>query len=186
MTPADRQAYLNQEYLKPGAAKTLSNKAQKELWKQLNEASVPLRSLPRPSDNRWGRDKNGRDIGDYTVEEYRAYEAKKIKLLYLLDESWAFKTKRAKANSKDGLLPRSDTSKPITLTEEDIEAEKARRREMAQLQQELYGVKMDPYELDPEWDDVVPIPQVEPEGALAAIAYPEEYAECTFTVPLLA
>ncbi|KAI0112646.1 hypothetical protein F4776DRAFT_640210, partial [Hypoxylon sp. NC0597] len=55
MTPTDRQAFLNQEYLKPGAAKTLSNKAQKELWKQLNEANVPLRSLPRPRDNQWGR-----------------------------------------------------------------------------------------------------------------------------------
>jgi protein farnesyltransferase/geranylgeranyltransferase type-1 subunit alpha len=30
---------------------------------------------------------------------------------------------------------------------------------------------------DPEWDDVVPVVLEEPEGALAAIAYPAEYAE---------
>ena len=33
------------------------------------------------------------------------------------------------------------------------------------------------YELDPAWDDVVPIPQEDGEGALAQIAYPDEYAE---------
>ncbi|KAF3062798.1 putative prenyltransferase alpha subunit protein [Daldinia childiae] len=114
MTPADRQAYLNQEYLKPGAAKTLSNKAQKELWKQLNEANVPLRSLPRPRDHQWGRDKNGRDVGDYTVEEYEAREAKKVKLLLLLDESSAFKVKRAKADENN---PDNEKTYTCTCTE---------------------------------------------------------------------
>ncbi|OTA87272.1 hypothetical protein M434DRAFT_399546 [Hypoxylon sp. CO27-5] len=179
MTPADRQAFLNQEYLKPGAAKTLSNKAQKELWKQLNEANVPLRSLPRPRDNQWGRDKNGRDIGDYTVEEYEAYEAKQFKLLSLQRKSWVFKNKRAKAKNGDRILSvvSGEPEKAFVCTEEDLEAERARRKEMAGLQQELYGVKTDPYALDPDWDDVVPIPQIEPDGALAAIAYPDEYAE---------
>ncbi|XXH00625.1 hypothetical protein Hte_006973 [Hypoxylon texense] len=176
MTPADRQAYLNQEYLIPGAAKTLSNKAQKELWKQLNESNLPLRGLPRPRDNHWGRDKNGRDIGDYTVEEYAAHEAKTTKLLDLFFQSQAFKSKREKASNGDGYLV-GDTVQPFTCTEDDVEREKLRRKEMADLQQDLYSVKTDPYALDPEWDDVVPIPQVEPEGALAAIAYPDEYAE---------
>ncbi|KAK1718388.1 farnesyltransferase [Colletotrichum lupini] len=36
---------------------------------------------------------------------------------------------------------------------------------------------MGPYATDPEWDDVMPIPAEEPEGALATIAYPEDYAE---------
>ncbi|KAI1214643.1 protein prenylyltransferase [Annulohypoxylon truncatum] len=177
MTPADRQAYLNQEYLKPGLAKTLSNKAQKELWKQLNEANVPLRNLPRPRDNQWGRDKNGRDIGDYTVEEYKAYNAKANRLLSLSEKSWDFKRKHARARDADR-FPLSDTEQQyLALTEEDIEVERARRKEMAQLKQELYGTKSDPYALDPDWDDVVPIPQEETEGALAAIAYPDEYAE---------
>lgn len=176
MTPADRQAYLNQEYLKPGAAKTLSNKAQKELWKQLNESNLPLRSLPRPRDNQWGCDKNGRDIGDYSIEEFRAREAKTTKLLNLFFQSQEFKSKRNKASNGDGYLV-GDTVQPFTCTEDDVEQEKARRKEMAIIQQDLYSVKTDPYALDPEWDDVVPIPQIEAEGALAAIAYPDEYAE---------
>lgn len=35
------------------------------------------------------------------------------------------------------------------------------------------------YESDPVWDDVVPIPQDDGEGALAQIAYTDEYAEGT-------
>lgn len=176
MSPADRQAFLNQEYLKPGAAKTLSNKAQKELWKQLNEANVPLRSLPSVRDNQWGIDKNGRNVGEYTIDEYRAFEAKKTQLLRLSEESWIFKSRRQQATDGDGYLV-GDTVQPFSCTEDDVEAEKVRRREMAQLKKDLYGVKTDPYGLDPDWDDVVPIPQVDPEGALAAIAYPDDYAE---------
>jgi protein farnesyltransferase/geranylgeranyltransferase type-1 subunit alpha len=36
---------------------------------------------------------------------------------------------------------------------------------------------MGKYEGDPAWDDVVPIPQDDGEGALAQIAYTDEYAE---------
>ncbi|XDG01751.1 hypothetical protein ABKA04_001366 [Annulohypoxylon sp. FPYF3050] len=176
MTPADRQAYLNQEYLKPGLAKTLSNKAQKELWKQLNEANVPLRSLSRPRENQWGRDKNGRDIGDYTVEEYKVYHAKERRLLLLSQESWFFRRKHSRARYADQ-FPLNETEKHLVLTEEDIEAERTRKKEMAQLKQELYGVRSNRYAEDPDWDDVVPIPQEDTEGALAAIAYPDEYAE---------
>ena len=50
---------------------------------------------------------------------------------------------------------------------------------MAALNAELYGERSGPYANDPEWDDVVPIPAEEPEGALAAIAYPDDYAEGT-------
>ncbi|KAI0011069.1 protein prenylyltransferase [Xylariaceae sp. FL0662B] len=173
MTPSDRQAYINSAYLRPGAARALSNKAQKELWKQLNEANVPLRSLPRPRDD-WGRDKNGRDIGDYTVDEFCAYESKRDRLAELRDDSRIFTCNRAKAER--GTLI-GDTGKRFTCTDEDVEIERARRREMAALVRELYGHKTDSYALDPDWDDVTPIPQIEPEGALAAIAYPEDYAE---------
>lgn len=48
---------------------------------------------------------------------------------------------------------------------------------MAALKEELYGERSGPYANDPEWDDVVPIVAEEPEGALAAIAYPDDYAE---------
>jgi protein farnesyltransferase/geranylgeranyltransferase type-1 subunit alpha len=82
----------------------------------------------------------------------------------------------------------------VVLTENDIAAEKARRKEMATLKKELYGgggpggggSGSGSLTLDPEWDDVVPIPQNEPENALAAITYPTEYAEgMCFPFPVL-
>jgi len=63
------------------------------------------------------------------------------------------------------------------VSDKDVEEERARRKEIAALRMELYGQRSDPYSEDPAWDDVVPIPVQEPEGALAAIAYPEYYAE---------
>lgn len=71
------------------------------------------------------------------------------------------------------------TGEIYTTTEDDIKAEKARRQEIAYLHQELYGTgtPSNSYVEDPEWDDVVPIPQEEPEGALSTIAYEEDYAD---------
>ncbi|KAL7625688.1 CAAX geranylgeranyltransferase alpha subunit [Parahypoxylon ruwenzoriense] len=174
MTPADRQAYFDQEYLKPGRAKTLSNKAQKELWKRVNEANIPLRNLPRPRDDQWGRDKNGRDIGDYTVEEFWEYDEKRDRYVRLLYSSIFFRSNNIRAIHSE--VP-DGAHKIYTCSDEELEAERARRKEMAELGKDLYGDKTDPYALDPDWDDVVPIPQSEPEGALAAIAYPGDYAE---------
>lgn len=48
---------------------------------------------------------------------------------------------------------------------------------MAALRGELYGERTGTYASDPEWDDVTPVALEEPEGALAAIAYPDDYAE---------
>ena len=48
---------------------------------------------------------------------------------------------------------------------------------MANLRRDLYGEMAGSLAQDPEWDDVIPIPQDEPEDALAKIAYPEDYAE---------
>lgn len=63
-------------------------------------------------------------------------------------------------------------------TYQEVEEEKARRREMAELRQQLYGgAKGGSLSMDPEWDDVIPVQVEEPEGALAAISYPAEYAE---------
>jgi protein farnesyltransferase/geranylgeranyltransferase type-1 subunit alpha len=154
----------------------LSKKGQREFWKQLSEANVPLRSAPRPKDDQWGCDKDGRDIGDYTPEQYATYERKKARLSELRLESAFFKHNRQRALQK--------TKNPITgeafiISQDDIAAEKKRRQEMASLRNELYGTKEagDAYANDPEWDDVVPIPQEEPEGALSVIAYTENYAE---------
>lgn len=71
----------------------------------------------------------------------------------------------------------SKTKEPVTVTSEEIEEEKLRRKEIASLRMELYGERSGAYGTDPEWDDVIPMPVEDGEGALAAIAYPEEYAE---------
>jgi protein farnesyltransferase/geranylgeranyltransferase type-1 subunit alpha len=54
-----------------------------------------------------------------------------------------------------------------------IEEERNRRKVIGL----IVGKKMGKYEGDPEWDDVIPIPQDDGEGALAQIAYTDEYAE---------
>lgn len=48
---------------------------------------------------------------------------------------------------------------------------------MSSLRRDLYGEQTGTLAQDPTWDDVIPIPLDEPEGALAQIAYPEDYAE---------
>lgn len=48
---------------------------------------------------------------------------------------------------------------------------------MAALRRELYGHMTGSVAKDPEWDDVIPVPQSEPDDALAKIAYPDDYAE---------
>ncbi|KAI0533456.1 prenyltransferase alpha subunit [Xylaria digitata] len=175
LSPTDKRAYLNLELVRnTGQADGLSKKGQRELWKQLSEANIPLRSAPRPRDDQWGCDKSGRDIGDYTLEEYAAYERKKSRISELSLESTFFKHDRDRANWK---TKNPVTGEVYTITEGDIKAEQERRQEMAALRSDLYGIKSNPYANDPEWDDVVPIPQDEPEGAIAAISYAEDYAE---------
>ncbi|RYO76191.1 hypothetical protein DL766_009806 [Monosporascus sp. MC13-8B] len=178
MSPAALQAYNNAEYVKPGvAADVLSKKAQKELWKQANEASLPLRRLPRPRQFQWGHDAEGRDRGEYTsIEDFDARRAREDRLFLLQIRSDRFRNRGAR--ERIGFV-RYDTSESVDYgcSEEDIEAERVRRKEIADLRMELYGVRSGSYALDPEWDDVAPIPQAEPEGALAAIAYPDDYAE---------
>lgn len=65
----------------------------------------------------------------------------------------------------------------VVFDEREVQEEKERRRRIAQLEgKREVGV----YEGDPLWDDVVPIPQDDGEGALAAIAYADEYREGTY------
>lgn len=186
MSPAAHLAHTYSEYVKPGAADVLSKKAQKELWKQANELNLPLHKLPRPVPFQFGRDKHGRDRGDYTIEEFDAYRAKRHRLTGLEARSDRFRNRRAR-QAAGGVVDWETGEKKNeaenTITKEDIEEERARRKEMANLRKDLFGQKTASYALDPEWDDVVPIPQDEPEGALAAIAYPDDFAECTSTRP---
>jgi len=85
----------------------------------------------------------------------------------LRKESWAFKERRF-LNSRKGLEGEVD--------KEEIEEEKIRRRKMATLEGRRQS-EIGRYGVDPEWDDVVPMVQQEDPGALASIAYTEEYAE---------
>ncbi len=91
-----------------------------------------------------------------------------------------------KGQSKERLQVFRDGD-PVVITETEIAAERKRRREIAALRNELHGDKMPgSYAQDPEWDDVVPILAEEPEGALAAISYPSDYAEGVSPFRLLA
>lgn len=155
----------------------LSNKTQKELWRHANEASLPLRALKRaPSPETspgapasgppsvWGRDRSGRDVGTYDLEDFRERTARRVRLTALGVAQCAFLAKR------DG--------SEADITPQDIQAEKQRRADIAALQMELYGQRTGgSYAQDPDWDDIEPVAIVEPEGALAAIAYPDAYGE---------
>lgn len=175
LTPAERQTWANAQLLPRVCAKKviLPAKVEREYWKQVAKENVPIRALPRGYD--WGRDKAGRDVGAYLPEQFDVRRRKEDRLAVLRVEHEQFLARRQL--KKSGVIGRKGRSYDIT--EEDIQLEKKRREEMANLNSELYGVRTGPYANDPEWDDVVPIPAEEPEGALAAIAYPDDYAEGT-------
>jgi protein farnesyltransferase/geranylgeranyltransferase type-1 subunit alpha len=105
----------------------------------------------------WGKDAKGNEVGDYTPEDFASRAAKAAQLtgLEVVHRYWI---------AKDAV------------SASEVEEERLRRAEMAALRSELYGTRASKYAQDPEWDDVEPIPQEDPEGALAAIAYPEHYA----------
>ena len=114
-----------------------------------------------------GRDNKGRDIGSYSPEQYRAYLKTQEDLRALREESRRFKEARKE--------------KELGADTEGIDDEKNRRKLIGVLQ----GKRMAKYEGNPEWDDVVPIPQDDGEGALAQIAYTDEYAEGKFLKSML-
>ncbi|KAI1328834.1 prenyltransferase alpha subunit, partial [Xylariaceae sp. FL0255] len=175
LSPIDKRNYLNLELIRtPGQLEKLSKKSQKQLWKELSEASLSLREGVRPTENKWGFDKHGRNVGDYTIEEYNKYRAKQTRLSNLKTQSWLWGIEREGATL--GII-KFFSEEPCTCTEDDIEEERALRREMAALNEDLYGISTGVYATDPDWDDVAPLYQDEPAGALAAIAYPDDYAE---------
>ncbi|CAK7220543.1 CAAX geranylgeranyltransferase alpha subunit [Sporothrix curviconia] len=171
LSPADRTAWASAQ-LVPSAlsarASSLSNKAQKELWKHINEASLPLRCLSQPTpaatattpaSASWSRDRSGRPLGDYSFDEFRLRSEKRARLSALEVRRRAFATQNTK-------------------TDDDVTDERQRRADIAVLRMELYGQRTGgSYAQDPAWDDVTPVALNEPEGALASIAYPEAYAE---------
>jgi protein farnesyltransferase/geranylgeranyltransferase type-1 subunit alpha len=117
----------------------------------VEQQKIPF-PLPKPKD--LGKDSKGRDIGTLTPEEYKLFQKKQSDLQALKEKS-----------ERNRELVEEDTGA--------IEDERSLRKLIGVLQ----GKKMGRYEGDPEWDDVVPIPQDDGEGALAQIAYTDEYAE---------
>lgn len=168
MTPAERKTYAHTQLIQPVAKYqvTFSNKTEREFWKTVTKESLPIRRLPKDHD--WGKDKTGRDIGTYKLDDFKQRQIKQAKLTALDLQHRHFLTRRSKQQQGGA-----------EVTKEDIDAEKKRRKEMAALKKDLYGEFTGLLAKDPLWDDVIPIPQNETEGALAQIAYPEDYAEGT-------
>ncbi|ORY71706.1 protein prenylyltransferase [Pseudomassariella vexata] len=175
MSAVDKQGWITQQSAQPGVIEELSKKTQKEILKQVSDLGIPVRRAHiKPTPDQWGKDKHGRNIGDYTLEERNVRFTKQSKLRKLTSASDRFRNRRDLVLS--GLVD-GNTGEPFTLEDGAVEKERVRRKEMAALKDDLYGEKRNSYSMDPDWDDVVPIPQSEPEGALAAISYPEDYAE---------
>ncbi|KAK7432363.1 CAAX geranylgeranyltransferase alpha subunit [Neonectria magnoliae] len=164
LTPAEKKSYTHTHLILPVADRRvpLSNKAEREFWKHVAKEGLPIRRLARSY--AWGNDRSGRDIGTYSPEELEQRTLKHARLTALQIQHRQF-------------LSRRDRNEDVEVSSEDIQEEKKRRQTMAALKRDLYGQTTGALAKDPEWDDVLPIPQDEPEGALAQIAYPDDYAE---------
>lgn len=121
--------------------------------------------IPKPDLTRLGkggRDINGRELGTLSVKEFGDWEVRQREVRELRRDSERFEERRELASRKGK-----------SLSENEVLEERNRRKLLGNLS----GKRMGRYEGDPVWDDVVPVAQVDGEGALAQIAYSEEYAE---------
>ncbi|AEO56246.1 hypothetical protein MYCTH_2300958 [Thermothelomyces thermophilus ATCC 42464] len=164
-----------------GGPKTL-----KEVWRVVNERSAPLRA-PRPKgrkaveeedeeEEEKKKKKKEEKEGLRTGEDEARWE-RKVVLSCLAVQSCCFRARRERERQGQA---EEKTGEAAVVTEQEVFEETRRRREMAALRKELYGGgvgKAGKLAADPEWDDVQPVVLEEPEGALAAIAYPADYAE---------
>lgn len=124
---------------------------QKEFWNCIKVRNLPI-PIARPRD--LGKDSRGRDLSQFSPTEFYNYIRKERQVGILRTESRCFREQPIKK-------------------EADIETERNRRK----LLNMLKGNKTFKYEDDPNWDDVIPIPQEDSEKALAAITYTDEYSE---------
>lgn len=142
------------------------------MWKVVSEQSVPLRAVVVGT-------KEGGGEGaaeDLPVEAFEKRWERQVWLSCLAVESRWFRVRRERED-------RSAGDEAAVVTEQEVFEETRRRKEMAALRRELYGGgvgREGKLALDPEWDDVQPVVLEEPEGALAAIAYPADYGEGEF------
>jgi hypothetical protein len=196
LTTTEKTAYANFKLLESEAYLGWSSAQQKDFLRLCENQNIPV---PLPEPEQLGKDSSGRRIEEYSLEEYAKWREGRQQLERLREESRRFKEwdLRQKRKNKESFIAKpvlkkrageigdvalSDLEKKVEkikiedtpITEEDYQAEKQRRVRIA----ELEGGKMPGiYEGDPDWDDVVPIPQDDGEKPLAAIAYTLEYAE---------
>jgi protein farnesyltransferase/geranylgeranyltransferase type-1 subunit alpha len=166
LSTTEKTHYAYARFLETDIWRTWNELQQKEFWKYVETYKIPT-PLPEPKD--LGRDRNGRDIGNYTVKEYEDYQKRERGLEGLIRESTRFKDRqrRLRRTRIAGGKERPEDIEGV------IEEERNRRKLIGILK----GKKMGLYEESPEWDDVVPIAQDDGEGALAQIAYTDEYSE---------
>jgi len=166
LTPDELKIYSHTNLIKPISEGkiSLSVKAEREYWKFVNKEKLPIRHVRDNYD--WGKDKNGKDIASYTIEELNQRKIKqaRYRALSLFSRQFVHLRDQAKRQGTE-------------LAESEIEEERKRRREMAALKKDLYGELTAKLVQDPVYDDIIPIPMEEPESALARIAYPDFYAE---------
>ncbi|KAF4506778.1 hypothetical protein G6O67_006825 [Ophiocordyceps sinensis] len=166
LTAAEKKTYVKSRLILPVAehAVSLSNKTEREFWKQVSKEALPVRRLRK--DYSWGKDRSGRDFGTYKLDDFEQRSLKHARLTALDILHRHFLTKRRLARNEG-----------VDVASAELEEEKKRRINMAALKRDLYGEIIGTLANDPEWDDVIPIPLNEPEDALAKIAYPDDYAE---------
>lgn len=177
LSQAERTLWTSAHFARsPALLKRLGSKPQKDVWKTVNEAGgLPFRALPQKQHKKdWGRDRFGADLGDYPLEQFARRSERTLQLAALEVQHAAFLERRERERA--GWVD-PDTKEAVAVAPDEVEAERLRRQEIAALRMDLYGERTGAYGTDPVWDDVIPMPVEDGEGALAAIAYPEDYAE---------
>lgn len=178
--------------LKTGAWRSYPPKLRADLLKECEKLKIPQ---PRLSTVPEGKDRFGKKLEDYTVEEYEKYVQlqRHLRLLQTQSNEFTFRWSQAEhctaaANDTDeivGIRERAEHLNPDEadryiaqiqrpLVQSDIDEERSRRAEIYHIET---GKKMTRYAQDPVWDNITPIPQDDGPTPLAAIAYTDEYAE---------
>ncbi|CCC09079.1 hypothetical protein SMACR_03092 [Sordaria macrospora] len=172
----DQLLHLTNRLPAASRARLLSPKASKEIWWTINGTNSIVRGLKQQpkAHTTWGTDRNGHDVGSYSIERFDERIKKRAALTALQVSSRVFRENVER--EKRGFVD-ARSGQEIIVTEREIDEEKVRRSKMTALKKELYGEITGKLASSVDWEDVVPTPHEEPEGALAAIAYPAEYAE---------
>ncbi|KAK6585819.1 hypothetical protein PZA11_000876 [Diplocarpon coronariae] len=151
----DKQRYAHAVLLETGAWQTWARPQQEDFWRLVEQQQIPI---PLPKPRSLGQDGRGSALGSYTPAAYRLWERRERASRAVREASDEFRSRRVAGEGAAA---------------GEAEEERARRRLLGNLR----GRKMGLYEGDPDWDDVVPLAQDDGAGALAAIAYTDEYAE---------